>query len=103
MTDDEDDDFHRDIEVRRIAYHTNMNDAEPFHVLLFVNEESRRMVATVFAEPGRVAILDVVKLAQGTIEYALNSWPGGQYEKALRWAINDWDGNELRRPRGDNP
>lgn len=99
MDEDNEDEFHRDIDVRRIAYHTNMGGAEPFHVVLFVSEDSRRMMATVFAEPGRVAVMDLDRLAQGTIEYALNSWPGGQYEKALRWAINDWDGNELQRER----
>lgn len=52
---------------------------------------SRRMVASVFDEPGCVAVFDIAKLSDPSIGVAFgaNSWRGDRYEQELREAIEN--------------
>lgn len=56
-----------------------------------------RMLATVFDEPGHVAVVDVLKLSDPKIGVAFggNSWRGDRFEAELRQAIatGDSDGS----------
>jgi hypothetical protein len=84
------------IEVNDLAYHRNGIGGEGFYAIRFHahNDDStaQEMVATVFPEPGYVAVLDVELLyggrgTVGTVAFGANSWRGDVYEGALRKAI----------------
>jgi len=71
-----------------IAHHRNGIDGAPFDVVLFDDGESKK-VAVLFELRHECAVLDVGKLAAGDIAPGSNSWRGDQYERSLRFAIND--------------
>lgn len=88
--------------VQSVAYHRNGVAGEGFHVVTFTmrdGREGRPMVATVFATPGQVAVLDVGKLADGDVAFGSNSWRGDNFEPGLRQAIARWDDAEGERIR----
>lgn len=80
--------IHRIIDI---DYHRNGICGAPFHVILFEDkgEEASRKVGIVFDSPYHVAVLDVAKLAEGTITFGHNSWRGDVFEPELRAAITD--------------
>jgi hypothetical protein len=82
------------LEIHEIAYHRNGISGAPFHVVTFSYAEGTeldRMIATVFDEPGEVAVLNIDKLAAGDIGFGTNSWRGDHFEAQLRQAIGEWD------------
>lgn len=74
--------------LRSVDYHRNGICGEGFHVVRFSDPEGGEMVATVFAESGYVAVLNITELANGNTAFAQgNSWRGDHYEDWLREAI----------------
>lgn len=75
-----------------IDYHRNGVGGNSFHVVLFTDEGvSGTFVATVFEEPGSVAVLNVPLLVEGCVEFARgNSWRGDHFEGWLREQIRDY-------------
>jgi hypothetical protein len=69
-----------------IAYHRNGVCGAPFHVVLFhdTDDENTRKVAILFDEPHHCAVLDIPKLAQGSIAFGVNSYRGDRFETVLR-------------------
>lgn len=82
----------RSIKIRVIdtAYHRNGICGAPFNVVLFddTGDEDTRKVGILFEEPYHCAVLDVAKLAQGSIAFGVNSYRGDVFEAALRNALN---------------
>lgn len=78
--------------LESIAFHRNGICGAPFHVVLFRDEESRKL-AIVFDQEFHVAVLDMGKLAAGDIAFGSNSWRGDQFEPALRDAIKTFETN----------
>lgn len=75
-------------ELIEIAHHRNGICGEPFYVVRFDDTEGGRMVATVFAGVGQVAVLNMDRTAEGNIAFAQgNSWRGDHYEGWLRERI----------------
>ena len=70
-------------------HHRNGMCGAPFHVFLFndVDDENTRKVAVLFEEPSHCAVLDVDKLAQGSIGFGVNSYRGDRFEASLRQAL----------------
>ena len=70
-------------------YHRNGISGAPFHVFLFddVGDENTRKLGILFEAPHHCAVLDVTKLAQGSIAFGVNSYRGDVFEPALRNAI----------------
>jgi len=85
------------IKVASVDYHRNGMCGAPFHVVLFHDpevlhdEEPALMMATVFGDPGRVAVLMVDQLAEGDAAFGLNSWRGDRYEQQLRTAVREYE------------
>lgn len=80
--------------VQSVDYHRNGVAGEGFHVITFTmrdGRERRPMVATVFATPGQIAVLDVGKLADGDVAFGSNSWRGDDFEPELRQAIAEYE------------
>jgi len=79
-----------EIRVIDTAYHRNGICGAPFHVVLFhdTGDENTRKVGILFKEPYHCAVLDVVKLAKGSIAFGVNSYRGDRFEPALREALN---------------
>ena len=81
------------LKIKKIAGHRNGCCGNYFYVVLFTikhGRKNRNMVATVFPEPGSVAVLDVDETKAGNVEFGMgNSWRGDTYEKELRQAISD--------------
>ncbi len=77
------------LKIINIAFHRNGICGAPFHVVLFHDSgpEGSRKVAIVFDEPHHCAVLDIAKLAAGTITFGNNSFRGDNYESSLREAI----------------
>jgi len=80
------------MKIKNIAGHRNGCTGTYFYVVLFTiknGRKNRNMMATVFQEPGNVAVLDVDETKAGNIEFGMgNSWRGDTYEKELRQAIS---------------
>ena len=76
------------ITIQEIAHHRNGVSGNSFYAVLFTDEEGDRKVATVFPEPGNVAVLSLGLLGETpTVSFGLNSWRGDFYEPELRAAI----------------
>jgi hypothetical protein len=71
------------------AYHRNGISGAPFHVFLFddTGDEDTRKVGVLFGAPHHCAVLDVAKLAAGSIGFGLNSYRGDVFEDQLRKVI----------------
>lgn len=71
------------------AYHRNGISGAPFHVFLFddIADENTRKVGILFEAPHHCAVLDVAKLASGSIGFGFNSYRGDNFEASLRTAI----------------
>lgn len=80
----------RKITIERVASHRNGIAGEPFHVILFRDEENTPFLGIVFADYGKVAVLERTLLAQDKIDFFVNSWRGDEYESALRRAVADY-------------
>jgi hypothetical protein len=76
------------IKVIDRAYHRNGICGAPFHVVLFddVGDENTRKLGILFEAPHHCAVLDVTKLAQGSIAFGVNSYRGDVFEDRLRKA-----------------
>lgn len=70
-------------------YHRNGISGAPFHVFLFndTGDENTRKVGILFEQPYHCAVLDVAKLASGSIAFGFNSYRGDVFEEQLRHAI----------------
>ncbi|HJT77880.1 MAG TPA: hypothetical protein VJ739_11825 [Gemmataceae bacterium] len=70
-------------------HHRNGISGAPFAVVLFedAGPEGSRKVAILFEPEGHCAVLDVAKLAAGSIAFGTNSWRGDRYESSLRRAL----------------
>ncbi|HWG41188.1 MAG TPA: hypothetical protein VN688_00260 [Gemmataceae bacterium] len=81
------------LKIIGIAHHCNGVVGAPFAVALFKDHgpQGSLKVGILFEEPYHCAILDVVKLASGDIQFGSNSWRGDQYEPHLRRAIASHD------------
>jgi hypothetical protein len=81
----------RSVKIRIVdtAYHRNGICGAPFHVVLFddTGDENTRKVGILFDQPYHCAVLDVAKLAVGSIAFGVNSYRGDVFEAALRNAI----------------
>jgi hypothetical protein len=87
------------IQVQDVDYHRNGVGGEGFHVVLFHHQEYGPMVGILFDGPGRVAVLQREKLAQGNIRMHAdnglgeqeglggNAWRGDHFEGSLRAAV----------------
>lgn len=77
------------IRVIETAYHRNGICGAPFHVFLFddTSGENTCKVGILFDEPHHCAVLDVAKLAEGSITFGINSYRGDNFEPALRRAL----------------
>jgi len=77
------------VRVNDWDYHRNGICGAPFHVVLFddVDDENTRKVGILFDEPYHCAVLDVAKLASGSIAFGFNSYRGDRFEESLRKAI----------------
>ena len=71
------------------AYHRNGISGAPFHVVLFddTSDENTRKVGILFDAPYHCAVLDVPKLASGSIAFGVNSYRGDYFEASLRKAL----------------
>ena len=76
------------IVVHDITYHRNGVSGNGFHLIRFSYQRAD-MVATVFDEPGNVAVLNVAKLGDISDDQAANKWRGDWFETTLRQAIID--------------
>jgi hypothetical protein len=85
------------IQQVQVAYHRNGISGEGFHVVCFAWHDPtarrvRSMVATVFAEAGQCAVLDIEATTQGNIAFAQgNSWRGDEFEAVVRQHIAHYD------------
>ena len=77
------------IHVVDFDYHRNGICGAPFHVFLFddIQDENTRKVGILFQAPDHCAVLDVAKLASGSIGFGVNSYRGDNFEPSLRAAI----------------
>lgn len=77
------------IRVTDWDHHRNGISGAPFHVFLFddIDDENARKVGILFEEPYHCAVLDVAKLAEGSIAFGVNSYRGDNFEPALRRAL----------------
>ena len=74
----------------QVEYHRNGVCGEPFHAVLF-EDEGKKMLATVFDEPGYVAVIDVeLACTPVGVTFGSNSFRGDFYEKKLREWIEDY-------------
>jgi len=77
------------IRIIETARHRNGICGAPFDVVLFrdTDDENTPKVGIVFEQPYHCAVLDVAKLAQGSIAFGVNSYRGDVFEPALRKAL----------------
>jgi hypothetical protein len=79
------------IEIKELEYHRNGICGTPFHAVLFYHN-GRKFLATVFEQPGNVAVICLDRVKEHGVRFAYNSWRGDYYEGALRSAIKEkWD------------
>jgi len=64
-------------------FHRNGICGAGFCVTLFDDHRQRRLLGIRFDAPGHCAVFDLNLLAQGIIEFGLNSWRGDHYESDL--------------------
>lgn len=76
--------------VLDISYHRNGMSGDGFHVVAFKNG-GEKMIATVFEENGKCAILSVDLLNRDIIKSGVNSWRCEYFEDDLRKAIEEWE------------
>ena len=72
------------------AYHRNGICGAPFHVFLFddVEDENTRKAGILFEQRHHCAVLDIAKLAAGSIAFGFNSYRGDVFEDTLRSHLN---------------
>jgi hypothetical protein len=77
------------IHIHDWAYHRNGICGAPFHVFLFddTQDEKTRKVGVLFEATHHCAVLDVAKLAQGSVGFGVNSYRGDVFEEQLRQAV----------------
>ena len=73
--------------IKQIELHRNGICGAPFHVVSFHDDNQRRMIGIVFAEPHHIAVFDTDELAVSNITFGSNSFRGDQYEPTLRRVI----------------
>jgi hypothetical protein len=76
------------MKLQQIACHRNGVGGEPFHAVTFTDDR-QNMFATVFEEPGHIAVFNRDKLGEGNITFGENSWRGDHYEHTLRRWISE--------------
>ena len=74
------------LKITAASWHRNGICGAGFYAILFDDlDEKKKMVASLFDEPGCCAVYDVAQLAEGNIQFANgNSWRGDHYAEALR-------------------
>lgn len=83
-----------DIKIVQCSFHRNGISGNGFYAVLFdwtQDGTTNRMVATVFDEPGSVAVLMVSGLSDERIgvKFGHNSWRGDNFEADLRRLIDE--------------
>ena len=77
--------------VHQVSFHRNGIGGAGFHAILFdasLDTGTHLMVATVFDQPGHVAVLQVKPLSTDVgVKFGANSWRGDCFERELRDAI----------------
>jgi hypothetical protein len=88
------------IRIIEFDRHRNGICGAPFHVVLFrdTDDENTEKVAILFDEPHHCAVLDVTKLARGSIAFGVNSYRGDNFEPALRTAITPTNHSKGEQP-----
>lgn len=83
------------ITLIQCEHHRNGVGGIGFHAILFDWEEdgvTKRMVATLFPEPGACAVLEVEPLSTGVgVTFGQNSYRGDRFEKDLRRLAEESD------------
>jgi len=82
--------------IEKIAYHRNGVCGEPFKAVIF-QDDGKRMVAVRFEDDPkdggfsapRCAVFDLDLLAQGVIEFGVNSWRGDHYADELDKSLEE--------------
>lgn len=87
--------YHGRLSLAEIAHHRNGIGGAPFYVVRFFEQDNAKpafneMLATVFEEPGHVAVLRIDKLP--AIAFGENSYRGDVFEPTLRNWIARWEG-----------
>jgi hypothetical protein len=81
------------IKLVQCEYHRNGISGLGFHAILFDWKDGkvkRRMLATLFDEPGACAVLEVAHLSTEVgVKFGLNSWRGDDFEKELRRFVSE--------------
>lgn len=80
------------LRVDEVAFHRNGVSGEGFHAVLFREREGRhwrKFLATVFPDPGVVAVVCLDLLPEHGVASFKNAWRGDYYEPHLRKAIAD--------------
>lgn len=90
--------FTNRITVETVARHRNGVAGAPFHVVLFRDEEGRKL-AVVFGEIGHVAVLDLTLAAAGEVRFGFNSFRGDVYEPLLRAAVEEFEAAQTVQPQ----
>ena len=83
------------ITLEAVGYHRNGMTGRSFHAVTFwyedEHDERHALLATVFAAPGAVAVLDRELARVGDVDFSRDStWRGDRFEPALRAAIKLW-------------
>lgn len=81
------------IKLVQCEYHRNGICGLGFHAILFDWKDGkvkRRMLATLFDEPGACAVLEVAPLSTKVgVTFGENSWRGDDFEKELRRLVSE--------------
>lgn len=79
------------IKIIQASFHRNGICGNGFYAILFdwtEDKVTRRMVATLFDEPGSCAVLEVSKLSsEDGVAFGSNSWRGDHFEDDLRTLV----------------
>ena len=81
------------LEIINSSWHRNGVSGTGLYAILFNwidGSSTRRMVATLFDEPGSCAVLEVSQLANDNgVSFGYNSWRGDRFEDDLRVLIEE--------------
>lgn len=87
------------IEIVDFSWHRNGISGNGFYAVLFdwtESTETRRMVATLFDQPGSCAVLEVAQLKNSNgVTFGFNSWRGDSFERELRQLIKNAPSNRV--------
>lgn len=73
-----------------MAAHRNGVSGNLFHAVRFNDPQYGNFLATVFEEPGNVAVINLDLLPEHGVAFGENSWRGDNYETFLRNGIANY-------------